>query len=95
MQKNYDLENIANVLGGNLTKGMLEGLSEMFLQNAGERANYILGRTIKVCGDQSVAVKWLYGRHARLSMETPFEYCKSGRDSEIEQILGQIEYGVF
>ena len=94
MDRKYDLEDITDFLAG-FNNPITANLSNRFLEEAGERADYILGRALEVLDDEWIAIKWLYSPCKDLYEQTPFEFCMYGNDSEVERVLGRIEEGIF
>lgn len=50
---------------------------------------------IKVLESKEKARHWFYSKITGLNYERPYDYCRKGKQKEIETLLGRIEHGVF
>ena len=55
----------------------------------------LVSRMNNVLGSEDRARNWFYSSIVSLGSKRPYDYCKAGDVTEVENLLGRIEYGVF
>ncbi|MBI5065976.1 DUF2384 domain-containing protein [Candidatus Woesearchaeota archaeon] len=82
---------IEDLLAQEKFKELDKFLNEEMINYAGKD---LIEKMTKVWGNKEVARKWFYSNALALGNERPYDYCKKGKQKEVNDLLGRIEYGV-
>lgn len=52
-------------------------------------------KMIEVLENETSAKNWFYSPLSSLDGKRPYDYCKEGKLSEVEKVLGRFEHGVY
>ncbi|MBS3091181.1 DUF2384 domain-containing protein [Candidatus Pacearchaeota archaeon] len=55
----------------------------------------LLNRAIEFLGDKDECERWFNSPVLGLGNETPYEFCIKGRQKDISDLIGRLEYGVY
>ena len=83
-----DIEDLLNTQKG---KEFSKYLTDEMYRTAG---GTLVKKMTRVIGSETYAKSWYYTGLIALNGQRPYDFCKSGRNSEIEDLLGRIEHSV-
>jgi len=83
--------NIDDILSRQEFREIDDFLNQEMLSSAGD---FLVGRMLEVFEDDSKVRNWFYSELKVLDNQRPYDYCLDGREYEVEQLLGRIEYGL-
>ncbi len=84
--------NIKDIINDDIIEDLDGFLIKNMLQVAGEN----LTKKIKnLFEDEESAKNWFYSPLIALDGKRPYDFCKDGRSSEVEDILGRMDFGVY
>lgn len=83
---------IDDILKGERFRELDSFLTEEMHRYAGDD---LVKKMNEVMGTENRARNWFYSPLVHLGGERPYDYCKNGNLSEIEEMLGRIESGIY
>lgn len=54
----------------------------------------LVDRMIEVLGKEN-CLEWFYSPNTALENKKPYDICKEGKKSEVNDLIGRIEHGIF